>query len=33
MNITSTGFGQITSARSSELGGSRTGQVSMRLSF
>lgn len=33
MNITSTAFGRITSARSSELGGSRTGQVSMRLSF
>jgi hypothetical protein len=33
MNVTSTAFGQITSARPSELGGSRTGQVSMRLSF
>jgi len=33
MNVTSTAFGRITSARSSELGGSRTGQVSMRLSF
>ncbi|HEX5083355.1 MAG TPA: TonB-dependent receptor [Blastocatellia bacterium] len=33
MNVTSSGFGRITSARSSELGGSRTGQVSMRLSF
>ncbi|HEU0184918.1 MAG TPA: TonB-dependent receptor [Blastocatellia bacterium] len=33
MNITNTAFGRITSARPSELGGSRTGQVSMRLSF
>jgi hypothetical protein len=33
MNVTSTAFGRITSARSSELGGNRTGQVSMRLSF
>ncbi len=33
LNVTSTAFGRITSARSSELGGSRTGQVSMRLSF
>ncbi|MDX2029446.1 MAG: TonB-dependent receptor [Blastocatellia bacterium] len=33
MNVTSTAFGRITSARSSELGGSRTGQVTMRLSF
>ena len=33
MNVISTAFGRITSARSSELGGSRTGQVSMRLSF
>jgi hypothetical protein len=33
MNVTSTAFGRITSARSSELGGSRSGQVSMRLSF
>ncbi len=33
MNVTSTAFGRITSARSAELGGSRTGQVSMRLSF
>jgi hypothetical protein len=33
MNVTSAGFGRITSARPSELGGSRTGQVSMRLSF
>ena len=33
MNVTSTAFGRITSARASELGGSRTGQVSMRLSF
>ncbi len=33
MTVTSTAFGRITSARSSELGGSRTGQVSMRLSF
>jgi hypothetical protein len=33
MNVTSAAFGRITSARSSELGGSRTGQVSMRLSF
>jgi len=33
MNVTSTAFGRITSARSSELGGSRTGQVSMRLRF
>ena len=33
MNVISTAFGRITSARSSELGGSRTGQVTMRLSF
>ncbi len=33
MNVTSTAFGRITSARSSELGGSRTGQVTMRVSF
>jgi hypothetical protein len=33
MTVTSTAFGRITSARSSELGGSRTGQVTMRLSF
>ena len=33
LNVTSTAFGRITSARSSELGGSRTGQVTMRLSF
>ena len=33
MNVISTAFGRITSARGSELGGSRTGQVSMRLSF
>ncbi len=33
MTITSTAFGRITSARGSELGGSRTGQVTMRLSF
>ncbi|MFN7928743.1 MAG: TonB-dependent receptor [Blastocatellia bacterium] len=33
MTITSSAFGRITSARGSELGGSRTGQVSMRLSF
>ncbi|MFN0122766.1 MAG: TonB-dependent receptor [Blastocatellia bacterium] len=33
MNVTSTAFGRITSARASELGGSRTGQVTMRLSF
>lgn len=33
LNLTSSAFGRITSARSSELGGSRTGQVSMRLSF
>ncbi len=33
MTVTSSAFGRITSARSSELGGSRTGQVSMRLSF
>ncbi len=33
MNVISTAFGRITSARSAELGGSRTGQVSMRLSF
>ncbi len=33
MNVTSTAFGRIASARASELGGSRTGQVSMRLSF
>lgn len=33
MNVTSTAFGRITSARTSELGGARTGQVSMRISF
>jgi hypothetical protein len=33
MQVTSSAFGRITSARTSELGGSRTGQVSMRLSF
>lgn len=33
MNVISTAFGRITSARSSELGGSRTGQVTMRVSF
>ncbi len=33
LNITSANFGRITSARGSELGGSRTGQVSMRLIF
>jgi hypothetical protein len=33
MNVTNTAFGRISSARSSELGGSRTGQVTMRLSF
>lgn len=33
MSVTSAAFGRITSARLSELGGSRTGQVSMRLSF
>lgn len=33
LTITSSGFGRITSARTSELGGSRTGQVTMRLSF
>jgi len=33
LNVTSTAFGRITSARASELGGSRTGQVSMRLTF
>lgn len=33
MNVTNTAFGRISSARTSELGGSRTGQVTMRLSF
>lgn len=33
MNVISTAFGRITSARGAEFGGSRTGQVSMRLSF
>lgn len=33
MNVTSTAFGRITSARTSELGGARTGQVTMRISF
>ncbi len=33
MNVTSSAFGRITSARGAELGGSRTGQVTMRLSF
>jgi hypothetical protein len=33
MNVTSRDFGRITSARSSELGGSRTGQVSLRVRF
>ena len=33
MNVTSTAFGRITSARTSELGGARTGQVTMRLTF
>ncbi len=33
MNVTNTAFGSISSARTSELGGSRTGQVTMRLSF
>jgi hypothetical protein len=33
MTVTSTAFGRITSARASELGGSRTGQVTMRISF
>ncbi|MEP7273510.1 MAG: TonB-dependent receptor, partial [Acidobacteriota bacterium] len=33
MTVTSSAFGRITTARASELGGSRTGQVSMRLSF
>ncbi len=33
MNVISTAFGRITSARASELGGSRTGQVSLRISF
>lgn len=33
MTVTSTAFGRITAARGSELGGSRTGQVTMRLSF
>jgi hypothetical protein len=33
MNLTSSQFGVITSARGSDFGGSRTGQVSMRLEF
>jgi hypothetical protein len=33
MNVTSTAFGRITSARPAEFGGSRTGQVNMRISF
>jgi hypothetical protein len=33
LNVTSRDFGRITSARSSELGGSRTGQVSLRVRF
>lgn len=33
MSIDSNSFGKITSARDSEFGGSRTGQVSIRLSF
>jgi hypothetical protein len=33
LNVTSRDFGRITSARSSELGGSRTGQVSLRIRF
>ena len=33
VNVTSTAFGRITSARTSELGGARTGQVTMRLTF
>jgi hypothetical protein len=33
LNLTSSQFGQITTARGSDFGGSRTGQVSMRLEF
>ena len=33
LNLTSSSFGVITSARGSDFGGSRTGQVSMRLEF
>ncbi len=33
MDVSSPQFGTITSARGSDFGGSRTGQVSMRLEF
>jgi hypothetical protein len=33
MNVTNRDFGRITSARSAELGGSRTGQVTLRVRF
>lgn len=33
LNITSSSFGKITSARDADFGGSRTGQVSVRIDF
>jgi hypothetical protein len=33
LDVTSSSFGTISSARSSDFGGSRTGQVSLRLEF
>jgi hypothetical protein len=33
LDITNPGFGKITSARGSDFGGTRTGQVSLRLEF
>jgi len=33
LNITSTNFGRSTSARDADFGGSRTGQISVRLDF
>jgi hypothetical protein len=33
LNITNANFGQITQARGSDFGGSRTGQVAARIDF